>query len=230
MFFWHKSQALEVQVECYVIWHFRIQRILRKYLFHLQCHECVTTKVCPKNATETKKQHQPMQKCISRTFTQESMYDDSKSIKKTPCLIFACFSTWNDSPRKNASETPKKPQRQKTRKHPKCYAFIISPHLSCVCKPSEKEKICWNIWPNLKYFTNLDFPEIREFPFPSYLLGWGRAFFQLLWISCWLRLSLLAAPGIRRKQYKTTQLSACPHMFQRKGMLTRINLTQVANK
>ena len=26
----------------------------------------------------------------------------------------------------------------------------------------------------LLYFTNLDFPEIRGFPFLSYLLGWGR--------------------------------------------------------
>ena len=51
------------------------------------------------------------------------------------------------SPQK-ASETPKKPQQQKTRKHPKCYAFIISPHLPCVCKPPEKEKLCWNIRPN----------------------------------------------------------------------------------
>lgn len=139
------AQALEVQVECYVIWHFRIQRILRKYeyLFHLQCHECVTTKVCPKNATETKKNNINLCKSVSWELSPRNQ------CMMIASLIFACFSTWNNSPRK----TPVNPQRnrsdKKTRKHPKCYVFIISPHLSCVCKPSEKEKICWNIWPNL---------------------------------------------------------------------------------
>ena len=34
--------------------------------------------------------------------------------------------------------------------------------------------LTWLILANSEYFTNLDFPEIRGFPFLSYLLGWGR--------------------------------------------------------
>ena len=139
MLFWRESQALEVQVECYVIWHFRIQRILRKYLFHLQCHECVTTKVCPKNATEAKKQHQPMQKCILRTFTQESMYDDSKSTKRTPCLIFACFSTWTTLPAKS-QWNPKETAATKKQENIQNVMPLLLAHICHVCANPRRKK------------------------------------------------------------------------------------------
>lgn len=81
-----------------------------------------------------------MQKCISRTFTQESMYDDSKSIKKLPVWFLPVSRPGTTLPEK----TPVKPQRNRSDKKQENIQNVMPLLLAHIChvcaNPRRKKK------------------------------------------------------------------------------------------